>query len=165
MEEARRLCYVAITRAKEKLYITSAEVRRVFGRTVSYSQSQFISEIDLKLREYINERSMENNTSNGSFRKPSAYNNPHSLRNQRSAAGYLYTEKLSSNVNSSSNLDDSEVLTSDKVTMGMKVKHDKFGIGTVVSVVPAGKDKKLTIAFDRQGVKTLMLSFAKLKMV
>ena len=49
--------------------------------------------------------------------------------------------------------------------MGMKVKHDKFGIGTVVSVVPAGKDKKLTIAFDRQGVKTLMLSFAKLKMV
>lgn len=165
MEEARRLCYVAITRAKEKLYITSAEVRRVFGRTVSYSQSQFISEIDLKLREYINERSMENNTSNSSFRKPSAYNNPHSLRNQRSAAGYLYTEKLSSNVNSSSNLDDSEVLTSDKVTMGMKVKHDKFGIGTVVSVVPAGKDKKLTIAFDRQGVKTLMLSFAKLKMV
>lgn len=165
MEEARRLCYVAITRAKEKLYITSAEVRRVFGRTISYSQSQFISEIDLKLREYINERSMENNTSNSSFRKPSAYNNPHSLRNQRSAAGYLYTEKLSSNVNSSSNLDDSEVLTSDKVTMGMKVKHDKFGIGTVVSVVPAGKDKKLTIAFDRQGVKTLMLSFAKLKMV
>ncbi|NLK23686.1 MAG: DNA helicase PcrA [Clostridiales bacterium] len=165
MEEARRLCYVAITRAKEKLYITSAEVRRVFGRTVSYSQSQFISEIDLKLREYINERSMENNTSNSSFRKPSAYNNPHSLRNQRSAAGYLYTEKLSSNVDSSSNLDDSEVLTSDKVTMGMKVKHDKFGIGTVVSVVPAGKDKKLTIAFDRQGVKTLMLSFAKLKMV
>ena len=166
MEEARRLCYVAITRAKEKLYITSAEVRRVFGRTVSYSQSQFISEIDLKLREYINERSMDNNTLSNNFRSASSYNNPHSLRNQRSAAGYLYTKNLSANVNSSgSEEDDSNIVTAEHVVMGMKVKHDKFGIGTIVSVVPSGSDKKLTIAFDKQGVKTLMLSVARLKMV
>ena len=54
MEESRRLCYVAITRAKETLYITSAEVRRVFGRTVAYPQSDFIAEIKTDLKEYIN---------------------------------------------------------------------------------------------------------------
>ena len=55
MEEARRLCYVGITRAKETLYMTSSEVRRVFGRTVSYSQSDFIGEIRNDLKEYINQ--------------------------------------------------------------------------------------------------------------
>ena len=50
MEESRRLCYVGITRAKETLFMTSAEVRRVFGKTVAYPQSDFINEIkpDLK---------------------------------------------------------------------------------------------------------------------
>ena len=52
MEESRRLCYVGITRAKEQLYMTSAESRRVFGRTVSYSQSDFIDEISADLKEY-----------------------------------------------------------------------------------------------------------------
>ena len=42
MEESRRLCYVGITRAKEILYMTSAEVESIFGRTVAYSQSDFI---------------------------------------------------------------------------------------------------------------------------
>lgn len=53
MEESRRLCYVGITRAKETLFMTSAEVRRVFGRTVAYPQSDFISEIKSDLREYV----------------------------------------------------------------------------------------------------------------
>ncbi len=50
MEESRRLCYVGITRAKETLFMTSAEVRRVFGRTVAYPQSDFISEIKPELK-------------------------------------------------------------------------------------------------------------------
>jgi Superfamily I DNA and RNA helicases len=54
MEESRRLCYVGITRAKERLYMTSAESRRVFGRMVSYSQSEFLSEISSSLKEYDN---------------------------------------------------------------------------------------------------------------
>ena len=53
MEESRRLCYVAITRAEEKLYITSAESRMVFGRTVGYAPSDFISEISPALKENI----------------------------------------------------------------------------------------------------------------
>ena len=53
MEESRRLCYVAITRAEEKLYITSAESRMIFGRTVGYAPSDFISEISPALKEII----------------------------------------------------------------------------------------------------------------
>ena len=53
MEESRRFCYVAITRAKEMLYMTSAEVRKVFGRTVRYSQSDFISEVKSELKEFV----------------------------------------------------------------------------------------------------------------
>ena len=53
MEESRRLCYVGITRAKEKLFMTSAEVRRVFGKTVAYPQSDFINEIKPDIKEYV----------------------------------------------------------------------------------------------------------------
>ena len=49
--------------------------------------------------------------------------------------------------------------------MGMKVKHDKFGVGTIVSITPSGNDKKLTIAFDKQGVKMLLLSLANLEVL
>ena len=58
-----------------------------------------------------------------------------------------------------------EYITAAEATMGRKVKHDKFGVGTIVSVQDSGNDKKLTIAFDKQGVKILLLSFAKLKML
>ena len=49
--------------------------------------------------------------------------------------------------------------------MGRKVKHDKFGVGTIVSITQSGNDKKLTIAFDKQGVKMLMLSMANLEVL
>ena len=86
MEESRRLCYVGITRAKETLFMTSAEVRRVFGRTVAYPQSDFISEIKPELREYVTitgDRKDVTTASgvgavNGRFRP--SYSNPHSLR-------------------------------------------------------------------------------------
>ena len=80
MEESRRLCYVAITRAKESLYLTSAEVRRVFGRTVSYSQSDFIGEIKSDLKEFLNERGAANSGMARDSITAEAHSNPHSLR-------------------------------------------------------------------------------------
>ncbi|MGV2643663.1 DUF3553 domain-containing protein, partial [Clostridium perfringens] len=56
-------------------------------------------------------------------------------------------------------------LSNDKITIGRKVKHSKFGIGTVVSIANTGNDKKLTIAFDNQGIKILMLSLANLELM
>ena len=158
MEEARRLCYVGITRAKETLHMTSAEVRRVFGRTMSYSQSDFIGEIRSDLKEYVNDRSANGSARDGLFggqSKPN-FNNPHSLRtsirNQNSSRKITETKQ-----NSTSDLGE--------ISLGRKVKHEKFGEGTVVSVLPAGNDKKLTIAFDKQGVKVLLLSMANLELL
>ena len=161
MEEARRLCYVAITRAKESLYLTSAEMRRVYGRMVSYSQSDFISEIKPELKEYINERSSTNKASeNPVLSKKSAYSNPYSLRNAISKERGVSSSGLTNSAISHKTADSSL-----EYTMGRKVKHEKFGVGTIVSVVPSGNDKKLTIAFDKQGVKVLLASFAKLELL
>ena len=171
MEESRRLCYVAITRAKESLYITSAEIRRVFGRTVSYSQSDFISEIRSDLKEFINERSLTNKSQDIGYGGISrnASNNPHSLRSeinkQRVFSKSQMTvadevRKAMENKGASG-----KILTVENVGMGKKVKHEKFGVGTIVSVASSGNDRKLTIAFDKQGIKTLLLSFAKLELI
>ena len=170
MEESRRLCYVGITRAKETLFMTSAEVRRVFGRTVAYPQSDFISEIKPELREYVTitgDRKDATTASgvgavNGRF-KPS-YSNPHSLR-----SNYGTFENRNFSVGNSSNsisnkASSTSTMTASEATIGRKVKHDKFGEGTIVAVADVNGDKKLTIAFNQQGVKMLMLSMAKLEL-
>ena len=55
-------------------------------------------------------------------------------------------------------------MTASEATIGRKVKHDKFGEGTIVAVADVNGDKKLTIAFNQQGVKMLLLSMAKLEL-
>ena len=162
MEEARRLCYVGITRAKETLYMTSSEVRRVFGRTVSYSQSDFIGEIRNDLKEYINQRSTNGSAKEGMYATPSksSFNNPHSLKS--SMRSNIQNRPLSQDKTSNTS---SNSVNLEEITLGRKVKHDKFGEGTVVSIMPSGNDKKLTIAFDKQGVKVLLLSMAKLQLL
>ncbi|MDD6794019.1 MAG: 3'-5' exonuclease [Clostridiaceae bacterium] len=167
MEEARRLCYVAITRAKESLYMTSAEIRRVFGRTVSYSQSDFIGEIKSDLKEYLNERVAANNTRYSETDRTGGYNrNPHGIRSSMysqnrvtSPSGITSVPGVRGNASALGG----KTLTSEELTLGRKVKHEKFGTGTIVSITPSGNDKKLTIAFDKQGVKILLLSLAKLE--
>ena len=160
MEESRRLCYVAITRAKECLYMTSAEVRKVFGRTVSYSQSDFIDEVSSSLKEYVNERGMYKNSNKQYLNRSEITNNPHSLR------GNLYNSSKNTNKTLENSEDENKkFVTKDNIVLGAKVKHSKFGIGTIVSVAPSGDDKKVTIAFDKQGIKMLLLSFAKLEFV
>ena len=167
MEESRRLCYVGITRAKETLFMTSAEVRRVFGRTVAYPQSDFINEIKPELKEYVS-GDKANIKSRESFIQSNAYNNPHSLRNSLkkptvSSSG-LGLSRGGAN-STLSNGEGNEYIGKSEATLGRKVIHEKFGVGTIVSVQDSGDDKKLTIAFDKQGVKILLLSFARLKMV
>lgn len=168
MEESRRLCYVGITRAKETLFMTSAEVRRVFGRTVAYPQSDFISEIKPELREYVSMtghiREVGKDDFNNKYK--SSYSNPHSLRND-----YGTFEKrnfdgaVKANDDLSKSSSSSSIITASEATIGRKIKHDKFGEGTIVSVMDVNGDKKLTIAFDKQGIKMLMLSMAKLKLL
>jgi DNA helicase-2/ATP-dependent DNA helicase PcrA len=167
MEESRRLCYVGITRAKETLFMTSAEVRRVFGKTVAYSQSDFINEIKAELKEYVGVKK-ENIKSREKIMKSNSYTNPHSLRNSITGnRAYTVDNGGINKVVDRSAMDEAaaEYITDNEATLGRKVAHDKFGVGTIVAVQASGNDKKLTVAFDKQGVKSLMLSIAKLKMM
>jgi DNA helicase-2/ATP-dependent DNA helicase PcrA len=167
MEESRRLCYVGITRAKEILFMTSAEVRRVFGKTVAYSQSDFINEIKAELKEYVGVQKA-NIKSREKLMQSNSYTNPHSLRNSVTGnRAYTVDNGGINKVIDRSAIEEAatEYISENEATLGRKVMHDKFGKGTIVSVQASGSDKKLTIAFDKQGVKTLMLSLAKLKMM
>ena len=168
MEESRRLCYVGITRAKENLYMTSAEVRRVFGRTVAYPQSDFISEIKSDLREYVSASGdVKGEGSTGSRPGYGAgyNNNPHSLKGSyvpfqnNKFAPKPETSGVSTVSSSSSPAGTSEL------TLGRKVKHEKFGVGTIVSASDIDGKKKLTIAFNNQGVKMLMVPPANLELL
>lgn len=146
MEESRRLCYVAITRAQEILYMTSAQSRMVFGRTVSYGTSDFIDEIPLKLKEDINgSRGMN------------------VLKNSMNSRG-IYRGDTASNTNNTNNTN-RPTLDSNEAVPGRKVKHSSFGEGTIINV---SKDKNgvlLTIAFNNMGIKKLSLEIAPLELL
>jgi DNA helicase-2/ATP-dependent DNA helicase PcrA len=144
MEESRRLCYVGITRAKERLYMTSAETRRVFGRTVAYAQSDFVDEIAQEFKQGAYASSHHGRPAPASPAVASAFSRSHAAARPMAPKGTLSPES---------------------VVAGMKVRHEKFGIGTIVSVSKAAGDAKLTIAFDKMGVKILMLSMAPLEPV
>lgn len=150
MEESRRLCYVAITRAKEQLYITSAEIRKVFGRTVAYGISDFVSEISKDLKDNVN--------INGEVATSTVLPKNFISRSQRTNSINSYKAPNSNNV-PKNNID------SNKLSVGSKVKHKDFGVGTIVSMSKVSNDVKLTIAFDRRGVKILMLSMAPVEAV
>lgn len=155
MEESRRLCYVGITRAKERLYMTSASSRRIFGRPVNFPESDFIREIPMNLKEDISPRA--------SFNRYISDNNNYINRNYHSAVN---TNIARPNIQKEAAIEcNSSKLTQIDATPGKKVRHGKFGIGTIVSAVKSGEDVKLTIAFDRMGVKILMLSVAPLEAV
>ncbi|MHB9946677.1 DNA helicase PcrA [Clostridium botulinum] len=150
MEESRRLCYVAITRAKEQLYITSAEIRKVFGRTVAYALSDFVSEISKDLKDNVN--------ITGEVATDKVLHKNFGIRSQKTNSINSYKSPSLNNI-PKNNVD------SNKLNVGLKVKHKDFGIGTIVSMSKVSDDIKLTIAFDRRGVKILMLSMAPIEAV
>jgi DNA helicase-2/ATP-dependent DNA helicase PcrA len=158
MEESRRLCYVGITRAKERLYMTSAESRRVFGRMVSYSQSEFLSEISSSLKEYDN---INNNIT--TFGNRSNFNDNKSWMPRMTKKTPFEVKRDVTIKNKSEEI--VNTLKAENVKAGIKVKHNKFGIGTIVSVSKNGSDIKLTIAFDKNGIKNLMYGVARLEAV
>jgi len=164
MEESRRLCYVAITRAEEKLYITSAESRMVFGRNVGYQPSDFISEISPDLKEIIGVA--KNRTVPVLKRKngrDSQKFNPHGLLSKTSPQDYASATVQVNNA-SQQNLSSGNTMNSE-ATVGRKVRHTKFGIGTIVSKSDSSGDTMISIAFDNMGIKKLILDKAPLEML
>lgn len=157
MEESRRLCYVGITRAKENIYMTFADTRRVFGKMVCYEKSDFIDEISDELKEYDNlKKSDINNFINKSLSKNIFSSGKKNILNNMPPT----RENLSIN-----NIPKGNYLKPENIKEGIKVKHKKFGIGTIVSISKKDGDIKLTIVFDNMGIKNLMYGVVPLEAV
>ena len=139
LEEERRLAYVGITRAEEALYLTNAFSRTLYGRTQYNRPSRFVEEIDQGLLEIEGMRPTPKKTPVFAKKTAYSYKQPETaVVSSKSATG---GEKNS-------------------WKPGDKVKHKKWGLGTVVRVSGTSKDLELDVAFPSQGVKRLLAAFA-----
>ncbi len=142
MEEERRLAYVAITRAKKKLYIMNARERMMFGKTRYNPKSCFLEEIPAQ---YINDETEY-------IREPVTLSRSH------------YKPELSREMRAPVNTASPIKRTVQEVfSEGQRVTHATFGDGTVISVKKMGADTLYEVMFDTVGTKKLMASFARLK--
>jgi DNA helicase-2/ATP-dependent DNA helicase PcrA len=151
LEEERRLFYVAITRAQKNLYLTYTTTRYVFGRLQNYELSRFIDEINPKYLQKNNEK----------VQKETSFSTLKSLVGGTNRITNNYT-KIASTKTTDTNFTPSPASL---VVEGARVEHGKFGTGIVKKVENLHGDKKAIIAFDEVGEKTLLLSFAKLKVL
>lgn len=154
LEEERRLAYVGITRAESKLYLTNAYSRMLYGRQQSNQASRFVGEIDDKLLDYANGNAGSIPERNVPFGKSNRY-----------ARATATTYNANKTTTSHKIADTTGGDNSGAWTVGQKVQHKKWGIGTVVKVNGTGNDQELDIAFKEQGVKRLLASFAPIEKV
>lgn len=144
IEEERRLCYVGITRAKRQLTITSARTRMIRGETQYNKVSRFVQEIPRELVQV------------GNMIKPKVQELPKQtayIQAKQAFQAKAFEPKQY------------KVTKADKLEYGVgdRVKHIKFGVGTVEHIAEGGKDYEVTVNFERAGVKKMFAAFAKLK--
>lgn len=155
LEEERRTCYVGITRAERKLYMTYARNRMIFGRTVSYPQSRFLLEIPDEYMERLIVRQNAYGFANSSVVQQRGYGSAFRPSIQQNA-GTNNFKPAAAGVAGTAIQPDLNV----KWQVGDKAQHGKWGIGTVVSVRGQGEEIELKIAFPGQGIKGLMQKYA-----
>lgn len=143
LEEERRLCYVGITRAKKDLYLIYSTSRTINGNTQYNSPSRFLKEIPHSLKEDnknvapVVKKQIETNSFRPQFTKIKPYQGVNSNLSSQNKADASFKE-------------------------GDKIKHKKFGEGTVKQIKPVGTDFEILINFDKFGDKKLMSTFANL---
>jgi DNA helicase-2/ATP-dependent DNA helicase PcrA len=138
LEEERRLCYVGITRARTKLYMSHAESRRMHGEVNLCRPSRFINEIPNELLDEIRMKSSVSRPSFGNTR-----------------IGSRVSSKLSGDI---------EVPETD-LSLGQRVVHGKFGEGVILNYEGQGPNARVQVNFDAVGSKWLVLSYAKLEVL
>ncbi len=150
IEEERRLCYVAITRAKEQLYITKTISRTIHGKTMPTTASRFFKEIPV---EYLEDKTTLQP-------KVAKVMQDLGVRNASATKKEVYmTKGFGSSVKSSGSTDYS------KFKAGDTVEHRTFGRGEILKATPCGNDCILEIQFESIGFKRLMAAFAKVKKI
>ena len=151
LEEERRLCYVGITRAKEHLTITGARMRMQRGETQYHKISRFVKEIP----EEVLSGSTWEPKSRDSFLTEEPRPKRTSLKKQPVAAQTYQARDFGTKIQKQP-LD---------YGVGDRVRHMKFGVGTVAAINDGGRDYEVAVDFDTAGRKRMFASFAKLKKV
>ena len=152
LEEERRLAYVGITRAKEKLFLTNAYSRMMFGRMQNNPPSRFLEEIDVDDLDMQN--SVPEGVGNSAFQVQTA---PFANADERARA-QVYTPKAKPA---------GGAIGAEKKgwNVGDQVEHKAWGHGVVTKVNGEGEDMELDIAFPNKGIKRLLAAFAPIKKV
>ena len=138
VEEERRLAYVAITRARQRLYLTFAQTRMLHGQTRYNLPSRFLDEIPEGLKKWLTPRFAE--LRRAAVMAASSWNAP------RRKESFLRAPEPSSGFR-----------------IGQNVLHAKFGPGVIVDAEGQGEDARVQVNFGRQGVKWLAVAVAKLE--
>jgi DNA helicase-2/ATP-dependent DNA helicase PcrA len=152
LEEERRLCYVGMTRARQRLVLTGAARRRVFGEYQSSQPSRFIDEIPAELLDRMTpsfSSQYQGNFPHYQFRTNPYGRGGRGGRTKEAEPAYAY--------------EDEDQSTGMSLKPGMKVRHHQFGVGSVISVEALDDDTKLVVRFATVGTKTLRAKFAKLE--
>ena len=161
LEEERRLCYVGLTRAQETIYLTYSLRRRFFGRETEEMNrpSRFIQEIP--------EHLLNLHTFSPSFGSESrGGRRTHPVRKKNAAKLPIRTYDSAKSVRGFlDGLSHKKVASSGGLVSGARIVHDKFGYGTILRVQNTGDDLTVTVQFPRLGIKKLLQSYAKLKLV
>lgn len=144
LEEERRLAYVAITRAKEHLYITNAERRMLFGSTMYNPQSMFLNEVSVELIDKQTSRRVSDTAG-------------------KTVVGKVDSISLQEQIAKKNR--DKANMQSKQFSVGERIHHRIFGDGTVLSVTNMANDSLMEIAFDKVGTKKLMANFAKIQKI
>lgn len=154
IEEERRLCYVGITRAKEALIMSAARMRTVRGETQMNITSRFVREIPKALLAE-SAQMLKKNSEYSSITGKDHMELPVRKRGQVAFSSYQ-REAISNTVF------DKKTDSAPDYTVGDRVRHIKFGEGTVADMINGGRDYEVTVDFDTAGRKKMFAGFAKL---
>ncbi len=148
LEEERRLCYVAITRAEELLFVTYSKIRTIYGRTNYSLPSRFLDEMPRKFIESSTLKERKRSVASQGFTSP----------RETFIQVVDYTRRPKERAaNTMAHAGD--------ISIGTKVSHKKWGIGTIVQIKDKDDDKELVVAFDKVGLKRLLLSLAPIEIL
>jgi len=154
MEEERRLCYVALTRAKKKLYVTCARQRMLFGHTTSNRPSRFIDEIPEENAERVGNFKSSSDEEDSYGNTYTTDDSGYRTRNTRYARSRAMRERPVAAPSASAETPGSDF------KVGDAVRHRAFGDGIISSMRPMGNDCLIEIEFEKIGPKKLMLRAA-----
>ncbi len=160
LEEERRLFYVAVTRARKRVIITYALSRYRWGSPVECTPSRFIEEIDEQYIDYVQEKGYMNDIKEYTDN----YGNHIDIGNRKyvrvTGTGSFNSSKSENNVK------DFKADNPDSIQAGMKVEHQRFGVGKVIHIEGVFPNRKATVLFQQSGQKKqLLLKFARLRIV